>query len=143
MTALMKVVLVACASAVATTVLFSGFYSVVPQPAGGAYVVNKYTGAVSYCLPSFCKEVSSPPPPAPPLSFFDKGSTAAPFTMADAAVRPHPTLNYNVVAARAAGYTEVEIADYLADKANFAIAAARKDGVTDEAIINFLVNGKL
>jgi hypothetical protein len=61
MTELTKVTLVACTTVLLATTLFSGFYNVVPVPSGAIYVVNKYTGGVTFCPGSFCNELGPPP----------------------------------------------------------------------------------
>jgi hypothetical protein len=51
-----KAVIFAGAAIIITTIMFSGFFTVVPQAAGGIYVVNKYTGSVTYCIATTCRE---------------------------------------------------------------------------------------
>jgi len=64
MTELTKIILIACATVVVATVLFSGFYNVAVIPAGAIYVVNKFTGDATFCNGSGCKELGLPPSPA-------------------------------------------------------------------------------
>jgi hypothetical protein len=121
----MKVVLIACASAIVATVLFSGIYSPVPSSSGPIFVVNRYTGSVTFCLPSYCKELlppPPPPPPPPPLASF-KSATG---------------VNFDVAAARKDGVSDADIATFLAGKPGFNIDAARKAGYSDTEIVNYL-----
>lgn len=56
---LLKAVVFAGVVLIFATIIFSGFYVVAPA-GGGVYVVNKYTGGVTYCAGMNC--VDSGPP---------------------------------------------------------------------------------
>ena len=47
---------------VIATIVLSGFFTVVSSPDGGIYVVNKYTGGVTYCRVKICVNAGPPTP---------------------------------------------------------------------------------
>jgi regulator of protease activity HflC (stomatin/prohibitin superfamily) len=49
-----KAAIIAGVAIIIATIMVSGFFTVVPQAAGGIYVVNKYTGSVTYCVANTC-----------------------------------------------------------------------------------------
>lgn len=53
---LLRVVVFAGLAIIFATIIFSGFFAVVPQSAGGIYVVNKYTGSVTFCIANTCRD---------------------------------------------------------------------------------------
>lgn len=53
---LQRIVFVAGAIIIIVTIVHSGFFAVVPLQGSGIYVVNKYTGGVSYCVGAVCRD---------------------------------------------------------------------------------------
>ena len=51
-----RAIIFAGAAIIITTIIFSGFFIVVPQAAGGIYVINKYTGSVTFCVANTSKD---------------------------------------------------------------------------------------
>jgi hypothetical protein len=52
---LVKAIVFASVATIITTILFSGFFTVVSQAGAGIYIVNKYTGSVTYCYGPTCQ----------------------------------------------------------------------------------------
>ena len=52
--ALVKAAMFAGAAVIIAAIMFSGFFTTVPETAGGVYVVNRYTGSVTYCFGASC-----------------------------------------------------------------------------------------
>ncbi len=55
-----RAIIFAGVAVVIATVIFSGFFTVVPHAGGGIYVVNKYTGGVTYCATKLCVDAGPP-----------------------------------------------------------------------------------
>ena len=55
-----KVVIIASATLLVATIASTGFFTVVAQPGGGIYIVNKYTGSVSFCANALCRDAVTP-----------------------------------------------------------------------------------